>query len=152
MPVFTIIIPVSYSCTQCCHCSSVKRAIIPVCFSYLLGVFLNTPSKLFTFPWRLLGKIQEYQWPQFMCIYGVYRVSGRKCLEGTTKYSDILKCAQWTCIRLSTNATGATVTWSTLFCLQKLVPSFAINNSAADLILSFRRIKQHIAFGVCVYD
>lgn len=68
-----------------------------------------------------------------------------ECLEGTTKYSDILKCAQWTCIRLSTNATGATVTWSTLFCLQKLGPSFAINNRAADLILSFRRIKQHIA-------
>jgi len=106
MPVlFTMIIPVSYnvSCAQCCHCSLVKRAVSPVCFSYLVGVFLNTPSKLFTFPWRLFRKIQEYQWPQFMCIYGVYRLSGRKCLEGTAKYSDIVKCAQWTCIRFSTN-------------------------------------------------
>ncbi len=59
-----------------CHCSSVKRAVSTVCFSYLVGVFLNTPSKLFTFPWRLLRKIQEYQWLRFMCIYGDHWVSG----------------------------------------------------------------------------
>lgn len=141
---FTIIIPVSYSWTQCCHCSLVKRAVSPVCFSYLVRVFLNTPSKLFTFPWRLFRKIQEYHWPQFMCIYGAHRVSGRKCLERNTKCSDIVKFAQWTHIRFSSTATGATVTWSTLFWLQKLGPSFAINNSA-DLILSFRRIERQFA-------
>ncbi len=143
----TIIIPVSYSWTQCCHCSSVKRAVSPVCFSYLVGVFLNTPSKLFTFPWRLLRKIQEYHWPRFMCIYGAHRVSGLlTCFfEVNTKCSDIVNFAQWPHIRFRTSATGATVTWSTsVLCLPELGPSFAINNSA-DLILSFRCIKRQFA-------
>ncbi len=148
---FTIIIPVRYGWTQCCHCSSVKRAVSTVCFSYLVGVFLNTPSKLFTFPWRLLRKIQEYQWLRFMCIYGAHWVSGlltwffKNNVEVNTKCSDIVNFAQWPHIRFSTPATGATVTWSTsVLCLLELGPSFSINNSA-DLILSFRRIKRQFA-------
>ncbi len=146
---FTIIIPVRYGWTQCCHCSSVKRAVSTVCFSYLVGVFLNTPSKLFTFPWRLLRKIQEYQWLRTVYVYLWSSLSIWTLdmvfwynFEVNTKCSDIVNFAQWPHIRFSTPATGATVTWSTsVLCLLELGPSFSINNSA-DLSLSFRRIKR----------